>query len=353
MTSRPALREQFDSLTSIHDSAEAGDKRRRGRLFEEFLKQLLMADGLSPRIRIRPDGEEIDGSFVLNDRLFLLEAKWHSLPVPAGTIYQFKGKVDGKLVGTLGTFISMSDFTKEAVDALTVGKAINVVLFGRSDIESAIDREAGFRTVLLRKLRLAAEEGIVYIESKSSVATPTSPDVQVVDEGEPAVRQDVVVIVEGTSDERVLAELTRRIIQHEGLPVNVRFMAAGGKQAVTRLCSLVRRQDPPRPPSIVVADTDGDRCGTEVLLRAGLQRLSATLVLIEPEMEAWLFPGVSEPKAVLQEEARHSGKQPAEYAVEVARALSLESLRNSNSDFSDYYRSILAAARLAQDRPSG
>ena len=135
----------------------------------------------------------------------------------------------------------MSDFTKEALDALTAGKAINVVLFGRSDIESAIDREAGFRTVLLRKLRLAAEEGIVYIESKSSVATPTSPDVQVVDEGEPAVRQDVVVIVEGTRDERVLAELTRRIIEYEGLPVSVRMGQSLERQGLPRTVPRVRR----------------------------------------------------------------------------------------------------------------
>jgi hypothetical protein len=40
----------------------------------------------------------------------LLEAKWHrdEFELPASTIYEFKGKVDGKLVGTVGIFISMS-----------------------------------------------------------------------------------------------------------------------------------------------------------------------------------------------------------------------------------------------------
>jgi hypothetical protein len=30
------------------------------------------------RTGVRPEGEEIDGSFAMGDRFFLLEAKWHA-----------------------------------------------------------------------------------------------------------------------------------------------------------------------------------------------------------------------------------------------------------------------------------
>ena len=181
---RITLRNQFDSLASVPGSAEPALKRHRGQQFEELLKRLLEADGLSPHIRVRPDGEEIDGSFLLNDRAFLLEAKWHADPLPASAIYQFKCKVDGKLVGTLGVFISVSGFSTDAVEALIVGKAMNVVIFDRRDIEAAIDRPDGFRTVLLAKLRMAAEEGTVYWPFRSVRTTPEPSEIRATKGGE-------------------------------------------------------------------------------------------------------------------------------------------------------------------------
>lgn len=92
--------------------------------------------------RIEPSykakGEQIDGSFYLDGTFILLEAKWHADPIPASTLYQFKGKVDGKLVGTLGVFISMSGYSEDAVDALTAGKSLNLILFNKEDIDAAI-----------------------------------------------------------------------------------------------------------------------------------------------------------------------------------------------------------------------
>jgi hypothetical protein len=354
--SRTGLRHSFDSLASLPDSGKAAEKRRRGRQFEGLLRELLDTDGVSPRIRIRPDGEEIDGSFVLNDRVFLLEAKWHATPIPASTIYEFKGKVDGKLVGTLGIFISMSGFTRNAVDALTVGKELNVVLFDRSDIEAAIDIQGGFRTVLLTKLRVAAERGIVYFLFRSSLASPDSPKVEIVEEAKQPISQDVIVLVEGTTDEQVLAELTQRIIKHEDLAVNVRFLAAGGKRAIPRLSSLAQGLLSARTSLIVVADTDGDRQGTEQLLNAGLKNVQASLILVEPELEAWFFPGAESPRLALREKARCLGKSPTDYAREMSKTLPLQRLRKGNSDFAAFYEAILRAAKLARkgvkvDRP--
>lgn len=38
----------------------------------------------------------------------LLEAKWTKNPMPASSLYQFKGKIDGKLAGTLGLFTAQT-----------------------------------------------------------------------------------------------------------------------------------------------------------------------------------------------------------------------------------------------------
>src|SRR5450759_337008 len=97
--------------------ASAQERRKAGLEFEELLNALLDQEGLNPRTRYRPKGEEIDGSFVLESRVFLLEAKWHTKPLPASAIYAFRGKVEGKLSGTLGVFISGSGYSSHAVDA--------------------------------------------------------------------------------------------------------------------------------------------------------------------------------------------------------------------------------------------
>jgi Restriction endonuclease len=136
--------------------------RKRGRDFERVMSGLLHEEGLEPRLRYRPKGEEIDGSFVSHGRVFLVEAKWHGSPMPASALYIFKGKVDGKLVDTLGVFISMSGYSRDAVEALMIGKDLNVVLFDAVDIDASIDKNVGFQRVLGYKLRLASERAVVY-----------------------------------------------------------------------------------------------------------------------------------------------------------------------------------------------
>lgn len=75
-------------------------------MFERIINALLSREALDPRTSFRPLGEEIDGFFELRDRTYLLEAKWRRDPLPASDLYAFKGKVDGKLVGTIGVLMS-------------------------------------------------------------------------------------------------------------------------------------------------------------------------------------------------------------------------------------------------------
>ena len=129
-------------------STNAAANRARGYAFEKVLNRLLAHDGLEPRVSYKIEGEQIDGSFFFDSTVFLLEAKWHAEPLPASSIYQLRGKVDGKLVGTLGVFVSMSGYSEGTVDALTLGKSLNVILFDKQDIDAAIEHELGFREIL-------------------------------------------------------------------------------------------------------------------------------------------------------------------------------------------------------------
>jgi hypothetical protein len=155
-------RDLFTSADGLGPTASAEEKRGRGRQFERILLGMLAEAGLEPRIRFRPVGEEIDGSFFHRGRVLLLEAKWTGDPQPASSIYQFRGKVDGKLVGTIGVFTSMTGYSKDAVDALIGGKVLNIILFNDDDMRAIDEGQTGFAEALDRKLRDAAEAGTPF-----------------------------------------------------------------------------------------------------------------------------------------------------------------------------------------------
>jgi len=167
-------RDDYKSALKLPAEATAQQRRDRGYAFERILNGLLAADALEPRAGYKPIGEQVDGSFFFEGAVFLLEAKWHAKPIPASALYQFKGKVDGKLIGTLGVFISMSGYSDDAVDALTLGKSLNLILFDKDDIDAAIIAERGFKEILKTKLRKAAEEGIVFYPAKADVVSKES-----------------------------------------------------------------------------------------------------------------------------------------------------------------------------------
>ncbi|WP_199185742.1 restriction endonuclease [Streptomyces carminius] len=186
------LREELENLAKLYQGMTP---QARGRKFEGWLNRLLASEGMFPRTSFRPAGEEIDGSFMHEGRFHLLEAKWWKDQVPASAIYQFKGKVDGKLVGTIGIFISMSEYGPDAVDALRVGKDLNVLLFDRDDVFAAATH--GFGNVLRHKLRLAAELGEVFVPYIATVEPSDKP---------------LTVVVEGMRDELFIRGIAQNLL---------------------------------------------------------------------------------------------------------------------------------------------
>jgi len=180
---------------------DKGWYQRRGYAFEQMLNALFSLELLDPRTNYRPPGEEIDGSIMVNGHTYLLEAKWWKSPLPASQLYAFKGKVDGKLAGTLGIFISHSGFADDAVDALVSGKGINMILFEGSDFEAILNEEVTFVGALEKKSRYAAENGQPFLPISPRVAAQGD------DAGQTSVIADVNVIVESESDEAGLSEL--------------------------------------------------------------------------------------------------------------------------------------------------
>jgi hypothetical protein len=156
-------------------------KAKRSYAFELITFKLLALEGLDPSLPYyvspprqgedgsagtrrsgrQPGGEQIDGAFVLDGRDFLVESKWQG-PIASADMYVFRGRVEGKLVGTIGVFISAEGFVKDAEYTLISGKELNVLLVDGEDVGLALEPRNSFRTMLRAKLRQAALMGRAF-----------------------------------------------------------------------------------------------------------------------------------------------------------------------------------------------
>ena len=242
------------------------EARRRGRKFEELIRLVLEEEGLEPTSSFRPDGEEVDGAFHLDHRTHPFEAKWRKNPIPASDLYAFKGKVDGKLVGTIGVVISISDYSDDAPDALVKGKELNLILFDRNDFRLIVDGTVPFATAMRKKLRYAAEQGRPYLPLKEEdiVRKPPGGGAAPSDggpqpsaagklQGGPTIPRSYHFVVEGKTDQIAFESLLERLVLRNA--VDFHFWIARGKLNVAPLALQLQNELPDRR---VVAIVDED-----------------------------------------------------------------------------------------------
>jgi hypothetical protein len=248
-------------------TASPEEKRRRGHQFERVLNGMLAEAGLEPRTSFRPRGEEIDGSFVHRGRVMLLEAKWTSNPLPASSIYQFRGKVEGKLIGTIGVFISMSGFSEDAVSALVAGKVINTILFDGDDVRAIAANQVDVRTALDRKLRAAAEGGSPFIPLRD----PTNDEPLAVSIWQRKSANARVVVVEGRFDALLVHALADEFGPSK---YQLEVVPAGGVLNLATVANIARGA-PDAASVIIIADGDGDPSAVYLNIERGLDHVGS------------------------------------------------------------------------------
>jgi hypothetical protein len=160
---KPAFdRAKFAELhTALIDLSKLASNPR-GFAFEKYLKRLFDAFDLGARASFRLVGEQIDGSFVLHNETYLLEAKWQNEPTGVGDLHAFHGKLEQKATWTRGLFVSYSGFSVDGLKAFGRGKRL--VCLDGADLAEALNRELPLNTVLERKVRHAAETGVAFAQ---------------------------------------------------------------------------------------------------------------------------------------------------------------------------------------------
>lgn len=147
MAERQRLRDDFIQLLGMASQA-------RGYAFEKFLKKLFSAWDLNARGGFRNIGEQIDGSFVHDSHVYLLEAKWQAERTNAATLHAFQGKVSERPTWARGLFVSYEGFSEEAFSAFS---SRQIILMDGMDIMDTLDRNLHLDEVIREKIRHAVE----------------------------------------------------------------------------------------------------------------------------------------------------------------------------------------------------
>jgi hypothetical protein len=153
------LRERFFELSAT----KAGrTPQQRGYAFEDFLKDLFGSEDIPYRPSYRVGSvEQIDGAFKLDSRDYLVEARWRNEPPAINDVYTFAHKIEGKVDGTRGLFVSMQSPRPEVVDALRdVTK--RVLLMDGQDLAVVVQGIWSLREALELKADKAAHEGVLF-----------------------------------------------------------------------------------------------------------------------------------------------------------------------------------------------
>jgi hypothetical protein len=131
--------------------------QQRGYEFEKFLKNLFDAYGLSARASFRLTGEQIDGSFVMHNETYLLEAKWQNSLTGADDLHTFQGKLEQKASWSRGLFVSICGFSEDGL--LAFGRGKSLICMDGCDLSEMLKGRLSIVDVLAAKVRRAAETG--------------------------------------------------------------------------------------------------------------------------------------------------------------------------------------------------
>ena len=113
---------------------------QRGFSLEKVIKGLFDLFDLDPKASFKISGEQIDGAFSFEGTDYLLEAKWQSELVPAKELDGLAGKLSRKLENTLGLFLSINGFSKDAIKTHASGRRL-IILMDGSDLMAVLEGE--------------------------------------------------------------------------------------------------------------------------------------------------------------------------------------------------------------------
>ncbi|MEX2671960.1 MAG: flagellar assembly protein FliX [Phycisphaeraceae bacterium] len=155
----------LEKLKAVHIGLLQGDvpPQRRGYQLEQLLQDLAKLSGLTTTAPFRVNGEQIDGAIKFDGEHYIIEAKWEEQASSNESVYQFAGKIEGKMYGR-GIFISMNGFSSHVVQSLVTGKALRTIFIDGGDLMVVLEGLVDFSDMIDKKVEAAQAKGLIYAD---------------------------------------------------------------------------------------------------------------------------------------------------------------------------------------------
>jgi hypothetical protein len=158
-----AVLEKLEDIRSRYmNLVTSTSPQQRGFELEKILYDMFDLFDLDPKASFRNTGEQIDGALSLEGTDYLFEAKWHKEITGIQDLDAFAGKVRRRLENTLGLFLSINDYSEDAVRGHSSGQAVIFLMIG-ADLMAVLEGRIDFISLLLRKRRHAAQTGEILL----------------------------------------------------------------------------------------------------------------------------------------------------------------------------------------------
>ncbi len=132
------LKKRWQEMIGMFDN-----QQKRGRQFQEWLIELFQASGLKAQgsVTRKAPKEEFDGVIYEGKDIFLLEAKWKKKPININPIRTFHDKIKRGTINTYGILVSVSSFTKNAIQHAEEMKPTRLFLIDIHHIEALLEQK--------------------------------------------------------------------------------------------------------------------------------------------------------------------------------------------------------------------
>jgi Restriction endonuclease len=121
---------RYENLLKVKGTRRA--KIGRGQEFEVLINDILEDEGILLKRGYHVSdnkSEQIDGAIEIHNRTILIEVKWVKKNLAASELYAFIGKVENKLSGTLGLFISKNKLSNNFIKSIVKGRKRRIILY--------------------------------------------------------------------------------------------------------------------------------------------------------------------------------------------------------------------------------
>ena len=99
---------------------------------------------------------------------------------------------------------------------------------------------------------------------------------------------NMIFIVEGKTDQAIIAEFAKRIFDSENVKKEINILSAAGKYSISKIANSIEKDLDDYTRLILIADSDNDKEETRSLLLNNLENKNVSVVIPDPQIEVWL-----------------------------------------------------------------